>query len=198
MPKDASSEPPAARLADHPALDLLNTEVMVDGKLVDSWQTDGDVARWLRNSEPPVAVPAASRRGLLTAGRQLRRLVRALVVARKQGLPLELEPLNAYLLDVPSALQLESDKGGQVQARRQRRFRGPKQAFAPLAEAAAELIASGNFQLIRKCESETCALWFYDRTKSHRRRWCSMAACGNRHKAAALRERARGSKNQAR
>jgi predicted RNA-binding Zn ribbon-like protein len=30
-------------------------------------------------------------------------------------------------------------------------------------------------------------LWFFDRTKSHRRRWCSMAVCGNRHKAARFR-----------
>jgi len=32
-------------------------------------------------------------------------------------------------------------------------------------------------------------MWFYDRTKSHRRRWCSMALCGNRAKARAHRER---------
>jgi len=57
------------------------------------------------------------------------------------------------------------------------------------AEAAAELLAEGDFELIRRCESESCVLWFYDRTKSHRRRWCSMASCGNRHKVAAFRSR---------
>ena len=60
-----------------------------------------------------------------------------------------------------------------------------------MAELAAELVVSGDFELIRKCESDECVLWFYDRTKSHRRRWCSMAACGNRHKVAAYRERVR-------
>ncbi|MDX3854896.1 CGNR zinc finger domain-containing protein [Streptomyces sp. AK02-01A] len=35
-------------------------------------------------------------------------------------------------------------------------------------------------------------LWFYDRTKSHRRRWwwCSMETCGNRTKVRARRSRA--------
>ena len=60
---------------------------------------------------------------------------------------------------------------------------------AAVESAAAELLASGNFSLIRRCESESCVLWFYDRTKSHQRRWCSMASCGNRHKVAAFRKR---------
>ena len=44
-------------------------------------------------------------------------------------------------------------------------------------------------ELIRECEHPDCVLWFYDRTKSHRRRWCSMALCGNRHKVAEFRKR---------
>ncbi|NEJ40784.1 CGNR zinc finger domain-containing protein, partial [Rhizobium ruizarguesonis] len=34
-----------------------------------------------------------------------------------------------------------------------------------------------------------CTLFFLDTTKSHRRRWCSMALCGNRMKVAAFRSR---------
>jgi predicted RNA-binding Zn ribbon-like protein len=65
----------------------------------------------------------------------------------------------------------------------------PEQLLARVAEAAAELLADGDFDLIRKCESNECVLWFYDRTKAHRRRWCSMAVCGNRHKVANFRAR---------
>jgi predicted RNA-binding Zn ribbon-like protein len=61
--------------------------------------------------------------------------------------------------------------------------------LAPVAEWAADLLADGDFELIRRCESEECVLWFYDRTKSHHRRWCSMATCGNRHKVAQYRMR---------
>ncbi|MFI4982934.1 MAG: CGNR zinc finger domain-containing protein, partial [Nevskiales bacterium] len=59
----------------------------------------------------------------------------------------------------------------------------------PVAEAVASLLAQGDFTLVRTCESSDCTLWFHDHTKSHRRRWCSMAQCGNRQKVAAFRAR---------
>ncbi|HIC14689.1 MAG TPA: CGNR zinc finger domain-containing protein, partial [Gemmatimonadetes bacterium] len=37
---------------------------------------------------------------------------------------------------------------------------------------------------IRQCASEDCIYWFLDTSKSGRRRWCSMARCGNRAKVA--------------
>jgi CGNR zinc finger len=61
-----------------------------------------------------------------------------------------------------------------------------------VALAAAELLANGDFDLVRTCESDDCVLHFYDRTKSHRRRWCSMATCGNRAKVQTFRARQRG------
>ncbi|EHR61612.1 CGNR zinc finger domain-containing protein [Saccharomonospora cyanea] len=36
---------------------------------------------------------------------------------------------------------------------------------------------------IRACANSECVLYFYDTSKSGRRRWCSMAGCGNRAKA---------------
>jgi predicted RNA-binding Zn ribbon-like protein len=38
---------------------------------------------------------------------------------------------------------------------------------------------------------ERCRMLFLDRSRGRRRRWCSMAECGNRAKVAAHRERAR-------
>ena len=37
---------------------------------------------------------------------------------------------------------------------------------------------------IKQCAHEHCVLWFYDTSKNGTRRWHSMAACGNRAKAA--------------
>ncbi|HZD77839.1 MAG TPA: CGNR zinc finger domain-containing protein, partial [Acidobacteriaceae bacterium] len=59
----------------------------------------------------------------------------------------------------------------------------------PLAEAAAAFLATANFDLVRACEGVECVLWFYDRTKAHRRRWCSMGVCGNRAKIVRFRSR---------
>ncbi|HEX7786059.1 MAG TPA: CGNR zinc finger domain-containing protein [Methylomirabilota bacterium] len=61
----------------------------------------------------------------------------------------------------------------------------PVRALAPLARAAAELIAHGRSQEIRRCANPRCWLYFRDRSRARRRRWCSMAVCGNRMKVAA-------------
>lgn len=61
--------------------------------------------------------------------------------------------------------------------------------LGPVAEAVAQLLAEGDFTLVKQCEHPDCVLWFYDRTKAHKRRWCSMAVCGNRYKAAQFRKK---------
>ncbi|MFC4656205.1 MULTISPECIES: CGNR zinc finger domain-containing protein [Rheinheimera] len=53
-------------------------------------------------------------------------------------------------------------------------------------------ILKGNAALVKQCEHPDCILWFYHRTKAHKRPWCSMALCGNRHKAAQFRKRSGG------
>lgn len=190
-----SSAPPSPaplRLGDHPALDLLNTVLRVDGALVDVLRTDEDVWRWLEEGEL-VDAGQHSLRGLLSAARHLRETVRALLAARKHGKKLEPEVLNAFLAKAPSVLEIATGKQGRLALVRRGRAPGPEQVLAKLAEHAAELLVSDELSLVRECESADCVLWFYDRTKSHRRRWCSMAACGNRHKVAAFRERTRSS-----
>ena len=72
-----------------------------------------------------------------------------------------------------------------------RRSETPVGILAPVAEAAADLLVTGDFKLVKRCEDEICELWFFDQTKSHHRRWCSTALCGNRHKVAAYRKRRR-------
>jgi predicted RNA-binding Zn ribbon-like protein len=61
--------------------------------------------------------------------------------------------------------------------------------LVPIAESAADLLCFGDLAQVKKCENETCVLHFYDTSKNHRRRWCSMAACGNRAKANAFYKR---------
>jgi predicted RNA-binding Zn ribbon-like protein len=70
------------------------------------------------------------------------------------------------------------------------------QLLAPVAESAAWLLEQGNLELLRRCENPECVLYFYDITRNGGRRWCSMAACGSRAKAAAYYERQRGRKRR--
>lgn len=179
--------------ADHPALDLLNTVAQIDGNPVDSWTSDEDVARWLIRMgwyQEGAIVPAQTR-GLLKSARALREAVRAMVSTRKNGGQVDPGPLNDFLAKAPSHSELICEDAG-LRLERKRVVKSPEQLLAPVAESAAELLAAGDFGLIRKCEDQTCTMWFYDRTKSHRRRWCSMALCGNRHKVAAFRQRKQG------
>jgi len=62
---------------------------------------------------------------------------------------------------------------------------GPLQALASIARAIAELVVSGRSVEIGKCANPRCLLFFRDRSRTRRRRWCSMAVCGNRMKVAA-------------
>lgn len=81
--------------------------------------------------------------------------------------------------------------GSRAELVRARHWDSPQQLLVPVAESAARLMVTGDRSLVRHCEGLNCTLWFYDRTKSHRRRWCSMAVCGNRAKARMHRERTR-------
>ncbi|TMI13474.1 CGNR zinc finger domain-containing protein, partial [Candidatus Bathyarchaeota archaeon] len=35
---------------------------------------------------------------------------------------------------------------------------------------------------LKACSSDTCRYAFYDNSKNHTGKWCSMAVCGNRNK----------------
>lgn len=181
----------ALMLADHAGLDLLNTTPQVDGELVDMLQSDADVVRWLEQAGFAAnAIPEGVKAGsLLQAARQLREAIRPLVERRKAGKQGDVAELNAFLAAGSSYPQLVWGRSGAVRLERVQARGTVEQMLAPMAEAAAELLANGDFELVRKCEDAACVLWFYDRTKSHHRRWCSMATCGNRNKVAAYRRR---------
>lgn len=61
--------------------------------------------------------------------------------------------------------------------------------LAAIARSAAELIIEGESTRVRLCANAGCSLFFYDNSRTHRRRWCSMALCGNRSKVAAFARR---------
>ena len=181
-------------LAGHPALDLLNTVVMVDGELRDFLEHDADVLGWLRLAGLPVEEPKSAVRSgsLVRAARSLRETFRLLVEKQKTGKPGDMSGLNAFLIGAQSYPRLVLHKSRQPTIERVRRQGTPEQILGPVAEAAADLLAHGDFDLVKHCEDASCVLWFYDQTKSHHRRWCSTAACGNRNKVAAYRKRQQG------
>jgi predicted RNA-binding Zn ribbon-like protein len=175
-------------LADDLALDFINSAFGVGAAHHECLDSDAGVLDWLRRSGLPAASAEAAPPGrLLQAALALRQTIRALVEQRKAGAVGELTALNRVLA-AGSARELVLEHG-HLHYRRRAVAARAEDLLVPVAEAAARLLAEGDFALVRKCESHDCTLWFYDRTKSHRRRWCSMAQCGNRMKVAAFRAR---------
>ena len=52
-------------------------------------------------------------------------------------------------------------------------------------------LTAGHPERVKVCASDTCQWIFYDGSRTSRRRWCDMATCGNRAKAARHRARER-------
>jgi predicted RNA-binding Zn ribbon-like protein len=193
VPSPASAAPELKLVGDHPALDMLNTIARLESGLVDLWQSDDDVVGWLVRTGLLEAkiVPPGRRGTLLTAARRLREISRILVTARKANRRLDLGVLNDFLAQAESHGELMRGKDGALSMTRRYDKTNPNGLLAPLTEAVAEFLATADFRLVRRCEGEDCVLWFYDRTKAHRRRWCSMDVCGNRNKVAKFRSRMR-------
>lgn len=61
--------------------------------------------------------------------------------------------------------------------------------LAAIARSAAEIIVEGTQARLRSCANPACGLFFSDKSRTRRRRWCSMAICGNRHKVASFARR---------
>ena len=63
------------------------------------------------------------------------------------------------------------------------------QVLWPVARSAAELMTSADLARVRECDGHNCGWLFIDTSKAGRRRWCSMAICGNRAKSERYRQR---------
>ncbi len=69
------------------------------------------------------------------------------------------------------------------------RWQTSEDILVPLAKTMSDYICNTDFSQTKNCEGENCTLWFIDTSKSRKRRWCSMAVCGNRAKVTAHRAR---------
>jgi predicted RNA-binding Zn ribbon-like protein len=186
---EVSRAPSAPLIADDPALDFVNTVAKVDGKATDFLIDSEAVIEWLKRAgmvtgQKNRKIPV----DLLSTARRLREAVAAAIERWTAGKPMDLQVLNRFLA-AGGHWALAPGKDQAVVMTRVWQNATAEQILAPVAHAAAEVLAHGDPHLVKRCEDHECILWFYDRTKSHRRRWCSMATCGNRNKIAAFRAR---------
>jgi predicted RNA-binding Zn ribbon-like protein len=179
-------------IGDHLAINFINTQRMIEGQLTDTLQSGSDVKAWLKRLQTPVAKGTLpfSDGELLDTARELRGIALTAVSDRKSGKKPSLAPLNRFLSNGTSHAALATGDANDIRLIRAYCKDTAEAYLAPVAESVAELLADGDFNLVRRCEGAACVLWFYDRTKGHRRRWCTSTGCGNRAKVAAFRARA--------
>lgn len=193
-PLPAQAGSPAYFLADHAALDFLNTVAGTGRERREFLSGDREVLDWLERAGLPTdhaLLKRAPRGRLQEAAVALREEARALIERRKAGKHGNPDALNRVLGRGAAYRQLVWKPGSHPRRVTHGRIETPEDLLLPVAESIAELLEAGDFKLVRRCENPACTLWFYDRTKSHQRRWCSMAICGNRMKVAAFRARQR-------
>jgi len=180
-------------LAGNLALDFVNTRMRVGGDIIDLFETDEDVLAWLEQAGLPYSKIGSGEGplSLLHSARMLRENIVSLVEKRKAGLHGDPSLLNSFLDHAQTRPRLVWRTPSMLIVERIQQPDTAKGILAPIAEAAAVLLATADFSLVKRCEDQACVLWFSDQTKSHRRRWCSALRCGNRHKVAAYRKRRR-------
>lgn len=128
--------------------------------------------------------------------RRLRESLRAIfaaVVDEKHYPSSWVEPINEILRITEGHDELVA-RNGSWSLQFVAREGGLEWLLAAIARSAAELLVEGPRAPIRRCYNPACRLFFYDDSRTHRRRWCSMKLCGNRHKVAAFLRRHRRSK----
>ncbi len=179
-------------------LDFVNTDDVQRGVRTDILQDFDALVQWLQAADVVDAERATGMRrraqqqpaGATAALADARRIRAALRALAERGMGTSDIRLNA-LSEINRVLgrsagtrrvELRLD-GGFV-----RSFVPTGDAFAglmiPVVESAADALVAGELLRVRRCADPRCLRVFFDGTKNGRRRWCDMATCGNRAKAA--------------
>ncbi|MGW6915527.1 CGNR zinc finger domain-containing protein [Kitasatospora sp. NPDC054939] len=186
MSSQADPRDPRPLIGEPLALDLLNTR-WAGTPLNDLLADPGGYAVWLSSAGLADRCPADA--AGLAAVRQAREAVAAAVreLAEQPGPG---EAVRAGLDEVlrHGRIRREAGPAGPVD---RVEVDGPPWLAAWLAvDDYLDLLRQGAHR-IKKCANHACILHFFDTSQNGRRRWCSMATCGNRAKAARHYARAR-------
>lgn len=185
------------------AFDFINTLEYEDGAPVDRLGTAQDALAWfidrgLVHPEAQRARRPADEADLLADVRDVRAALREVSDAIAEQRPARAQALARVndALRARQVVQLEpADDGVRVGHRHE--GDPVDDALARLAEPIVHLIAEGRPERLRVCANDGCRWVFFDASPTGRRRWCSMASCGNRAKAARHRARVRAGESRA-
>lgn len=190
-------------LAGHGALEFLDTQFLVQGEPTELIGDGRAFVEWL-DAAGLLLGPSAStwqRRfgaeldDVASEARKLRAWAEAWLTRWSEDpekpYDAELSRLNGLLARGRTHDQLQRGEDGELTIVSHPQGESAGELLAMVAREIASLVTTCDPSLVKRCAGSSCTLWFYDRTKAHRRRFCSATACGNRDKVAAFRQRQR-------
>ena len=199
-----NNRPAAFFIADHPALDFLNSFAAPWGQDIEWLQNGQDLLDWLEEAQL-ISSDDAKQIDAQNSTRQLNQTAQTAIelrewfrnfIVKNAGAPIvpnaikKLEKLNDILATDQAYRQIELPN---LKWQQKRHWRDANDLLLPLANAMGDLLCDANISLVKNCGGETCGMWFLDISKNHKRHWCTMSICGNRAKAAAHRAKKRKS-----
>ena len=184
----------------HPVLDFTNTVEWRGTEREYDWLGDfTDLLAWCHRTGylSDTAIQDLSRHAAshprqaasaLEKARELREANARLLHAVLESRPPEAEPLrvfNRYLARALERSVLQPGSGGQRTYRLELTAGGNplEEITLRLAQQAADLLTGFDPARLKICGNPQCGWLFLDTTRNASRRWCDMAACGNRAKA---------------
>jgi predicted RNA-binding Zn ribbon-like protein len=146
-------------------------EEFTDSNRLKTWL----VARGLMDSSHPVEASD------LKHAAALREAIRG-VIGANSGLPVY--PVDvATLNEAAGASGLRMRFGADGRPRFEPEVAGAVGAMGRIVAALYTAMEDESWTRLKLCSSQPCRWAFYDRSKNHSSRWCTMASCGNREKA---------------
>lgn len=172
------------------ALDFVNTVAFRadPGKKKDHLECTEDVHRWASQAQLPDQAAINSGRVGAAALRHIRAVREQLfaifhAIASDEPIPANTLARVGDALHDCCAKRYLSVEGAGIRWSWRPSARCTDYLLYPVLTAATDLLTSDSRGLVRQCEDAGCGWLFLDRSNARKRRWCSMADCGNRNKA---------------
>jgi predicted RNA-binding Zn ribbon-like protein len=177
-------------------LDFCNTIRDRSGSPIEYLTDFADLLGWswragILNAEEAARLRRAARRtptasiAVLERGLALREALHAIFATAASDGPPDPQPievLNSELGRAMARSQLVAVDGGYTWIWDEG-GRALDSMLWPVARSAADLLTSGELQVVRQCAGRACGWLFLDTSRNRTRRWCDMSLCGNRAKA---------------
>lgn len=172
----------------HPLIDFVNTELILQGERVNLLSSAAAYGAWLHHmglieAQPDTAAMPNAVLTIVTDFRQEMRQMLQTIVDKHPLTPHTIGIINHALAQRHGRAELIPQENGGFTLSYRYVFEQAESWLAPLADAAADLLTTADFERVKRCDNPECIRYFLDESRNRSRRWCSMEGCGNRLKA---------------